>query len=147
MNLRTTRVPERYSPEWWAWIASATTLFTVVSFAGLYYFGIFNGLYTLIGTAIAISILGDIVVAYSFEAIAPSKISLTPGERVRHDEEVSATATVESGFSASDEGRVVVRGELWRARHVEARVITLSQGEEIRVVGRDGLTLLISEEA
>ncbi|MGI9260178.1 MAG: NfeD family protein [Gammaproteobacteria bacterium] len=147
MNLRAFEVPERYSPEWWAWIASATTFFTVVSFGGLYYFGIFDGLYTLIGTAVAISILGDIVVAYAFEAIAPSKISLAPGERHRHDEEVSASGIVESGFSASDEGRVMVRGELWRARHFEERVITLAQGEEIRIVGRDGLTLLISEEA
>ena len=146
MNLRSFPVPERYSPEWWAWIASATTVFTVVSFAGLYYFGIFEGLYTLIGTAVAISIVGDIVVAYSFEAIAPSKISLAPGERARHDEEVSTAGTVESGFSESDEGRVIVRGELWRARHFEARVVNLSHGQEIRIVGRDGLTLLITEE-
>ncbi len=139
--------PERYSPVWWTWIASATTAFTVVSFGGLYYFGIFDGLYTLIGVAIAISILGDIVVAYAFEAIAPSKISLAPGERDRHDEEVSALGIVESGFDGINAGRITVRGELWSARHCQGRALDLARGDEIRIVGRDGLTLLISEVA
>ena len=146
-DVRRFSIPERYSPIWWTWIASASSFFAVISFAGLYYFGIFDDLYTLVIAAIVISITGDIVVAYSFEAIAPSEISLAPGERARHDEEVSAAGVVESGFSASAEGRVLVRGELWRARHHEERSVTLDQGDEIRIVGRDGLTLLITEVA
>ncbi len=138
-------VPERYSPEWWTWIASATTLFAGVSFGGLYYFGIFEGLYTLIGAVVVISIAGDIVVAYSFEAIAPSRISLAPGERARHDEEISSLGTVESGFDSEATGKITVRGEHWSARHFQGLVVDLKPGTEIRIVGRDGLTLLIRE--
>ena len=143
--MRNFHAPERYSPEWWLWITSATSFFAVLSFAGLYYLDIFTNIRVLIGAAILVSLAGDLLVATAFEAIAPSKISLAPGERTRNDQEASAEGVVESGFKSSAIGRVSTRGELWDARHHAGQPVELVRGDKIKIVGRDGLTLLVDD--
>ena len=139
------RVPERYSPEWWAWIASGAPIFGMLTFGALYYLDVFESLSALVfGVAIG-SILGDIVLAFSFEAIAPTRIVMAPGERATLDHEISVVGVIESGFDASSIGRICVRGEIWAARHHEGRELHSAEGDEVQIIGRDGLTFLISE--
>ena len=93
----------------------------------------------------AISVIGDLLMALSFEAIAPEKITLGPGERYKRTDDLKEKASVVSGFSSSSEGKVRVRGELWSARHYVGREISLYSGQMVRVIDREGLVLLISE--
>ena len=64
-------------------------------------------------------ICGDVVVALSMEAIAPTRIDIGPGEKNLKTDAPAEHATVLSGFEDSLHGRVSVRGETWRAVRVE----------------------------
>ena len=54
---------------------------------------------------------------------------------------IGRTATAKSAFSAGETGSVYVHGEWWNARLTEG---SLDEGEQARVVGRDGYTLIVS---
>ncbi|MDJ0926839.1 MAG: NfeD family protein [Gammaproteobacteria bacterium] len=87
--------------------------------------------------------IGDVVLALWFEAVAPTRVTVGPGERVHVSAPVRDRARVVSGFAADDAGKVRVRGEVWRARCLSWQGQQLSPGQEVRITGRDGLTLLI----
>jgi membrane protein implicated in regulation of membrane protease activity len=136
-------VPERFSTKWWLWLGSGTFFFGLCTSAILYLLGIVTDPIPLFLVVIASSAIGDLLVAVSFELIAPTKVIVGPGERKRKDEELAETGTIVSGFDKSTEGRVTVRGEMWAARHYEGRELSLGSGNKVQVVGRDGLTLLV----
>lgn len=54
---------------------------------------------------------------------------------------IGRVATVKAPFAAGETGSVFVQGEWWNARLDEG---ALSQGEQVRVVGRDGFTLIVA---
>jgi membrane-bound ClpP family serine protease len=109
------------------------------------WFGFVDGPGILILVALAGSIIGDLFLAFSFEAIAPVKVTVGPGERYKRTDDLKEMASVVSGFSGSAEGKVRVRGEIWAARHYEGRDISLDTGEMVKVIDREGLVLLIGD--
>ena len=91
------------------------------------------------------SVLGDLALALGFEAIAPTKVTVRPGERAHNDSPLRDRAKVVSEFSADGVGKVSVRGEVWNARCMTLARKVPSPGEEVSIAGRDGLTLLVEE--
>ena len=78
---------------------------------------------------------GDLATALIMQRFAPTAITLAPGESP------GSIARALADFDGSGTGRVLLRGERWRAR--------LSAGEPVRkdalvrIVARDGLTLVV----
>lgn len=135
--------PQRFSPEWWVWLASGGIAFGMFSFAVLYMFGILSDPVPLLLIAIGVSVIGDLLMAAAFELIAPTKIVVGPGERIRRDQTILETATVVAGFDNSAQGSVRVRGEIWSARQFEGRELSLAKGAKLEVLDREGLTLVV----
>jgi membrane-bound serine protease (ClpP class) len=86
----------------------------------------------LAGAAI---VVGDVLTAIFMERTAPTKLTVGPGEQL------VTQAEVLEGFADSRFGMVKVRGERWRAACASAT--NLPVGERVRVVDRDGLTLIV----
>jgi membrane protein implicated in regulation of membrane protease activity len=78
------------------------------------------------------------------EAIAPTKVSIGPGEKHLDSDPASETATIMSGFDSISYGQVSVRGETWRAIRAPDDTGNLTTGMSVNVVDRDGLTLVVS---
>lgn len=136
-------IPARYSPKWWFWLTTAATVIGVSTMVILYVSGIVTDPVPLIVIALAVSVLGDLVMAVALETLAPTRIMLGPGERQRHADAMSAVAEVVSGFDNSPVGKVRVRGELWSARSGTGSPLGLARGQQVKVLGRDGLSLLV----
>ena len=83
--------------------------------------------------AMALVLAGDIVTALLMEHLAPTRITVEPGEGP------ALRGEVLSGFEAEPVGVVQIRGERWQARL--AGQGPLCAGDRVKVVGRDGLTL------
>lgn len=139
-------VPRRFSLEWWLWLTSGAFTFGFLTFIVLFLLGIFTNLLVLISVVIAASLVGDLLMAVSFEIIAPTKVTLGPGERARNDQSISELATIESGFHDSAIGRVRVRGEIWTAQDISGTKRSLNVGDKMQVVGREGLVLRVQPE-
>ncbi len=139
-------VPKRFSLEWWSWLASGALVFGGCTGLFLYQQGSISGI-NFILLVVAVSFVGDLALALSFEAIAPTRVIIGPGDRVQRGSAVKETASIISGFENSAEGKVTVRGEIWAARCVSADSYSLAVGENVRVLGREGLTLLIAGRA
>ncbi len=137
------RIPQRFSAEWWAWLAAGAFAFGVFTAAVLYWRGIVTDPIALILVALVGSAMGDLLMAASFEVIAPSRVTLGPGERAKKDDDLLELATVVSGFNDSAAGRVRARGEIWGARCYDGTPLSLTVGVKLRIVERDGLTLLV----
>lgn len=101
----------------------------------------------LVVAASVLTFLGDVVMAISMEAVAPTKVDIGPGEKNLVTDMPSESATVISGFDTSPQGQVLVRGEIWRAIRATEDSGILSKGTSARVVDRKGLTLIISAKA
>lgn len=140
------QVPRRFTPEWWLWLASGGFTFGFLTYLVLFSLGVFTNPLILIGVALVGSVVGDLLMAASFEVIAPTKITLGPGERVRKDQAVKELATIESGFRNSAIGTVRVRGEFWSARNASGADVSLDAGDKVQVLDREGLVLLIQPE-
>ena len=135
-------VPKRFSLEWWSWLASGALVFGGCTGLFLYQQGSISGI-NFILLVVAVSFVGDLALALSFEAIAPTHVIIGPGDRVQRGSAVKETASIISGFENSAEGRVTVRGEIWAARFVSEDSCSLAVGKNVQVLGREGLTLLI----
>lgn len=121
----------------------------VVWFGGLsagvlYLLGFFENPVVLVVAFLVGSIVGDVILAFIFEAYAPSRVTLAPGEKQSRHDAMKELATVISGFDANPFGRVRVRGESWAARCRLNSSLTLEIGARVRVLDREGLTLLIA---
>ena len=77
--------------------------------------------------------IGDIITALVMERYAPTKITIGPGEGP------TLVARAERDFDSDGNGRIVLRGERWRACSDLQAAITA--GTKIRVLYRTGLVL------
>jgi membrane protein implicated in regulation of membrane protease activity len=69
-----------------------------------------------------------------------------PGERLRTGA-LGETGKVVSGFDGVESGKVMVRGELWAARLVTPQSGHLEKGRRVRVVAREGMTLVVEADS
>lgn len=134
---------KRYSFIWWLVIlptsvtVGGTTLLVTSSFTDW-------GVMALVAVAGVSTFLADLAIAASMEAIAPTKVSIGPGEKHLDSDLASEKATIMSGFDSISRGQVSVRGETWRAIRAPDDTGTLTTGMSVNVVDRDGLTLVVS---
>ena len=131
-----------YSSLWWASIL----LSSVVMGGGTFL------LLTLltelpIKTVIVISVMmilsGDVALALLMEAVEPTRIKLGPGELRHKTESPSELGTVITDFE-DRRGNVSIRGERWRARQAAGCSGQLKAGAAVRVLEREGLTLVVA---
>lgn len=138
--------PNRFSRGWWLVIAATTTAVGVITIALLVLLTDL-GLWQLAVVWAVITILGDVVMAISMEASAPVRVIVGPGDRRFDADDFREAAVVVSGFGDSSSGSVRVRGEIWRARRAETDRTPMKTGVKVRVLRRDGLTLVVSGQA
>lgn len=138
-------VPPRFSTKWWLWLTNGAVFFGICTAAVTVWFGLVSDPTIVIFVVLAGSLIGDLILAFSFEAIAPVKVTVGPGDRYRRTDDLREMASVVAGFSSSSVGKVRIRGEIWSARHYAGRDLSLDAGEMVKVVEREGLVLLIGE--
>lgn len=133
---------QRYSGLWWVSILLSSVVTGGVSFAGL---TLFTGL--SVGTAAAISaaliVLGDISLAFIMESVSPTRVMLLPGERRYRSDMPEVLGTVIGDFE-DGLGSVSIRGERWCARQSADCIMPLEAGSPVRVLERQGLTLVVA---
>lgn len=134
---------KRYSILWWSVILPTSLIVGVPTFLLLGHFTDW-GVLERVATAVAATLLADLTIAASMEAVAPTKVNIGPGERFLDSEIPGETATVIGGFGASAVGQVSVRGETWLARRVPQDTGELARGMVVRIVDRNGLSLVVS---
>ena len=134
---------KRYSRIWWASVLLSSVVTGTTAFLLVIYLTEWSLPVILFAVGSAV-FLGDVVLALSMEAIAPTRIAVGPGERYMETERSSDTAFVLSGFETSSRGKVSVRGETWQAIRAHDEVGNLPEGTPVDVIERDGLTLVVS---
>ena len=97
-----------------------------------------------LAVALICALVADVAVAAWLQRIAPTRVSIGPGERATHTERVAERAIVISGFRTSPEGRVSVRGETWNATRSPDDTDELDAGMTVYVVDRVGLNLVVA---
>lgn len=137
-------MPKRFSRDWWLAILVVTAAISAASFLLLRGRGLHPS--ELFLYCLAFSLFGDVVTALSMEAIVPTRVTIGPGDRQLRDDLPTELALVVSAFDDDGVGQVRIRGEIWRARasRVGFRPVV---GSNVRVIDRDGLTLIVSEHA
>lgn len=138
--------PIRFSFGWWLVIAATTTAVGVLAVALLVLLTELR-LWQLLLVWAGITVLGDVVMAIAMEASAPVRVIVGPGDRRFDADDFREAAVVVSGFGNASSGAVRVRGETWRARRAETDRTALEPGVKVRILRRDGLTLVVSGEA
>ena len=98
---------------------------------------------TVITVSVALILVGDIALALFMQAVSPTHVTLGPGDRRHNTELPKELGTVATNFE-NRRGRVSVRGETWRARQAVSCSGRLEAGVAVRVVEREGLTLVVS---
>lgn len=133
---------QRYSRLWWSSILLSSGVTGGASFVSL---SLLTGwpLLTIIAVSAALVLMGDIVLALIMQAVSPTDVKIGPGERLRRTDLPQDIGTVVDNF-ADGQGRVAIRGEIWHARRPSDSILQLETGAAVRVLGRDGLTLLVT---
>ena len=133
---------QRYSSLWWASILPSPLVTGGGSFVLL---TLLTELptETVLTISLMVIVAGDIVLALFMEAVSPTHITLGPGERQRKSELPTELGVVLSDFGERH-GQVSIRGERWRARQAAACGRQLRTGAAVRVLERDGLTLVVA---
>ena len=132
----------RYSGLWWASILLSSVVTGGSSFLLL-------ALLTelpieiVITISVALILVGDILLALLMQAVSPTRVTLGPGDRRLSSESPGELGTVMADFEDGS-GNISVRGEQWRARQSAACNRRLNAGAAVRVLDRDGLTLVVS---
>ena len=98
---------------------------------------------TALKISIALVVVGDITLAIIMQAISPTHIKLGPGERWHDNESPRDRGVVKTAFE-NGTGKVLIRGETWHARQEDHSVGQLQIGESVRVIEREGLTLVVA---
>ncbi len=132
----------RFSKPWWISLASASCLFGLLTYGLLRWLGAVDDDYVVLYLLTGIA-LGDFLLAISLEVITPTHVTLRPGERRTSSCDLDERAEVLSGFGQSCLGRVRIRDESWNARLDDGQPVCLPPGSAVRVIGREGLTLII----
>lgn len=134
----------RFALQWWLTMASATLFFMSATLVAAHILGGREGP-PLFLWVLVVTLIGDLVVALCYEAIAPTRVVVTAGERERKDDLSREIGVVFDDFENSLIGRVRVRGEVWRARHVAGSECRPRRGDQVRILARDGLILLVEQ--
>ncbi len=98
---------------------------------------------TVVAISAALVVAGDIVLAFFMQAVSPTRVTLGPGDRRHRTETPRELGRVEAAFE-DRRGRVSIRGETWRARQAVGCGRPLAAGAAVRVVEREGLTLVVA---
>lgn len=138
-------MPIRFTRRWWLFIGATTLVIGAGAFLVLRYWTALS-LEQLILYWLIITFVGDVITAVSMEAVAPTRVTIGPADRQFDADAPAELAVVVVGFDAAGQGRVRVRGETWRARQAEDDRANLESGAVVRVVDRDGLTLVVAAE-
>ena len=138
-------MPLRFSRRWWLVIGATTLVIGAAVFLVLRYWTAL-ALEQLILYWLIITFVGDVITAISMEAVAPTRVTIGPGDRQFDADHLAEVAVVVVGFDDAGQGRVRIRGETWRARQAETDRVSLQSGTEVRVVARDGLTLVVAAD-
>ena len=84
--------------------------------------------------ALAIIVIGDLATVLVMQWFAPTRVTFAAGEEPLMGQALD-------GFGPDARGRVMIRGERWRARRCGS--LRIDPGDSVRVVARGGLTLLV----
>lgn len=139
MNIR---LPKRFSLAWWVWAGSCGTGVGFAAIALFWKLGYVPDADVFFWGLVSI-VLGDLVTVVAFESLAPTEITVGPGEKEEKHSELTLTATVVSGFAGATTGYVNVKGESWAARLAAGNPDAVVPGSNVRVAGREGLTLQV----
>ena len=91
----------------------------------------------------ALILVGDIVLALLMEKVSPTRVFLGPGDRRVKDELPRELGTVIGDFS-NGAGCISIRGERWHARQDADCGQRLQAGSPVRILERQGLTLVVA---
>ena len=137
-------LPKRFSIAWWVWAGSFGTGLGFLAVGLLWKLGYVPSSDIVVWCLVSI-LLGDVVTVVAFEYLAPTAIVVRPGEREEKHSDLTLTATVMSGFAGETTGYVDVKGESWAARLASGNPDAIVPGSRVKIAGRDGLTLRITE--
>ena len=133
---------QRFSRLWWASILLSSVVTGGGSFALL---SLLTGLpvETIVKVSVASILLGDIALALLMESVSPTRVLLGPGDRRSRTDPLLETGTVIGAFE-NGSGCVSIRGERWRAMQASGCEQRLEPGARVRVLERQGLTLIVA---
>lgn len=137
---------KRYSLMWWSVVLPTSV---VVGGTTFLFAGILSdwGIAERVAAALVLTFVADLSIAAWIQTVAPTRVNIGPGEKMVNSELPSEKAKIIGGFDCSSHGRVSVRGETWRATRAPDDSVGLSVGMDVKVVARDGLTLVISADS
>ncbi len=135
-------IMKRYSPIWWLVVLPTSVIVGGTTFLLSGYLTDWSFLERVFA-AFFLTFAADVTIAAFNQTLAPTKVSIGPGERAMNSELSAETARVVAGFNASVDGRVSVRGEIWRATRIPGDTVRLTTGMDVNVVARHGLTLVV----
>ena len=133
---------QRYSSLWWASILLSSVVTGGGSFALLTLLTELS-IEIVIAVSLALILAGDVILALLMQAVSPTRVTLGPGDRRRSDDPPGELGTVMADFERGS-GKVSIRGEQWRARQSPGCAGRLDAGASVRVLEREGLTLVVS---
>lgn len=134
---------KRYSILWWSIILPTSVIIGLPTFLVVGHLTEWE-LLQRVAVAVFATAAADLAIAASMEAVAPTKLTVGPGERLLSSEPPAEVATIIGGFGSSPHGQVSVRGETWMATRLPDDLAVLSEGMSVRVVDRNGLNLTVS---
>lgn len=137
---------KRYSLLWWSVILPTSVVVGAPTFLLVRYLTGWAAVESAVAALVA-TLLADLAIAASMEAIAPTRVHIGPGEKFRDSEMPIEKATVIAGFGASTQGQVSIRGETWSATQSPDDTGVLAAGMVVSVVDRNGLKLVIKTRA
>ncbi|MDJ0908874.1 MAG: NfeD family protein [Woeseiaceae bacterium] len=133
---------KRYSKFWWAVVLLSSAVTGGGTFLLLILLTDLEAV-TALKISLALVLVGDIALAVIMQAISPTHIKLGPGERWHTNEAPRDRGTVKTPFE-DGRGKVTIRGETWHARQEDDSAGPLDVGASVRVVEREGLTLVVA---
>lgn len=133
--------PRRFSTSWWLVLTIATLACGAATYMLLSDYRLEKSLW--LACWLGLTLLGDVLVAISMEAVAPTKVRVGPGDRHLDEDLVHEVALVVADFNEAGKGRVSIRGETWNAMVAPDATSKPCSGMKVQVVDRDGLTLIV----
>ena len=97
----------------------------------------------VIAVSVALILVGDLALAFAMQAVSPTRVTLGPGDR-RHKTELPEELGVVATNFRNRAGRISIRGETWQARQAVGCRGRLEAGIAVRIVEREGLTLIVA---
>ena len=134
---------KRYSAIWWSAILPTSVIVGGPTFLLTGYFSGWDFL-ERVAVVVVLTLVVDLAIAAWMERVAPTRVSIGPGERVLNSEFAAEKAKVVDGFGSSAHGQVSIRGETWSAIRLPDDTGILSAGMVVSVVDRNGLSLIVT---